>query len=64
MSIVSNHRRALAWKAGAKAFENGKPKSANNRPPCTIYHDDWADGWNDARYQHEGQAGRAKGGSA
>lgn len=54
MSGVSEHRRHLAWNAGQKAFEAGKPKTANNRQRGTIYYDDWSDGWNDARNKAEG----------
>ncbi len=45
MADVSEYRRSLAAKAGYKAFKAGKPIETNNRQPCTIYYDDWCDGW-------------------
>jgi len=55
--MVSEYRRGQAWRAGKKAFESGKPKSANNRERGTIYYDDWWDGWNHAYNVSEGSTG-------
>jgi len=45
--MVSDYRRNLAFKAGAKAFLRGKGEHTNNRQSGTIYADDWQDGWNE-----------------
>jgi hypothetical protein len=42
---MSEYRRRLAYEAGKKAALSGKPESANNRQPGTIFFDDWCDGW-------------------
>ena len=44
---MSDYRRHLAWNAGYKAGQAGKPREKNNRQPGTIFYDDWADGWED-----------------
>lgn len=40
-----DHRCRLAWRAGVKAAEAGKPMSSNNRPIGTVFYDDWCDGY-------------------
>lgn len=47
MQVISNYRSRLAFKAGRKARQLGKPSTANNREPGTVYYDDWWDGWNE-----------------
>lgn len=39
------HMCRLAYRAGYKAALAGKPPEANNRPPGTVMHDAWYDGW-------------------
>ena len=41
------YRRNLAFKAGRKAALAGKARDTNNRQPGTIFHDDWADGFDE-----------------
>ena len=45
MTDISYYRCRLAYEAGVKARQKGKPRSANNREPGTVYYDDWGDGW-------------------
>jgi hypothetical protein len=45
---MSEYRRQLAWKAGAKAWRDGKPKSSCTRQRGTIFWDDWHDGFEHA----------------
>lgn len=47
MIVVSEYRRSLAFKAGAKAAREMKPKGVCNREQGTIYYDDWHDGYNE-----------------
>lgn len=58
MMGVSPYRRQLAYAAGKKARQQGKPTTANNRQEGTIYADDWWDGWNeeDNRVNFGGEA--------
>lgn len=46
---ISDYRRELAFKAGKKAGQSGKPETANKRQRGTIYFDDWWDGWNEGQ---------------
>jgi hypothetical protein len=45
---VSEYRARQAANAGAKAFRDGKPRSANNRPHGTYWRDCWNDGFDHA----------------
>jgi hypothetical protein len=47
MKVISDYRSRLAYRAGKKAREQGKPATANNRERGTVYYDDWWAGWND-----------------
>lgn len=57
---MSDYRRNQAWNAGRRAFAAGKPIESNNRQPCTIFYDDWCDGWRAAQYAADDTAAIAR----
>lgn len=50
---MSEYRRGLAYTAGKKAALAGKLRTANNRQPGTIFHDDWGDGFDEGERQYD-----------
>lgn len=57
MEEISDYRRNLAWKAGQQACLRGQSRKTCRRQPCTIYFDDWHDGYSEAERSTKGAEG-------